>query len=295
MCETIHAMQTVDVVKQRKRESVPLAGIVLLLITAVTIQVRAVEAEDTQPATHISTVGVFVKLEQVVLPGSQIEALPLDDDQRPVVVRIIESFPHGTDYRYDFEYYGLDPGEYDLRDYLRRQDGTAINDLPPMPIKIVSLLPAGQVQPNPLAVHKTPRVGGYRSTMISVGLIWLLVLLCLLFGARQNKKSRAGSANSPVTFAERLRPAIDAAIAGDMTSEQHSELELMLVTFWRRKLNMDNLPMDESLRRLREHEEAGPLLRQLEDWLHRPSANESTVDVPELLRPYQGIPADPMN
>ncbi len=43
---------------------------------------------------------------------------------------------------------------------------------------------------------------------------------------------------------------------------------------------------------LREHEEAGPLLRRLEDWLHRPAGSAEPVDVAALLAPYQAIPAD---
>ena len=43
---------------------------------------------------------------------------------------------------------------------------------------------------------------------------------------------------------------------------------------------------------LREHDEAGPLLRRLEDWLHRPAGTAEPVDVAALLEPYQAIPAD---
>jgi len=42
---------------------------------------------------------------------------------------------------------------------------------------------------------------------------------------------------------------------------------------------------------LREHPDAGPLLRGLEDWLHRPEPRES-VDVGALLAPYRDLPAD---
>jgi hypothetical protein len=37
---------------------------------------------------------------------------------------------------------------------------------------------------------------------------------------------------------------------------------------------------------LKEHDEAGPLLRGLEDWLHRPPGT-TTVDIPALLEPYR--------
>ena len=42
---------------------------------------------------------------------------------------------------------------------------------------------------------------------------------------------------------------------------------------------------------LREHDEAGGLLKQLEIWLHRPG-NAGEVDLAALLKPYQDLPAD---
>jgi hypothetical protein len=44
---------------------------------------------------------------------------------------------------------------------------------------------------------------------------------------------------------------------------------------------------------MKNHEEAGPLLRRLEDWLHRPGGAAEPVDVAALLKPYQTIVADP--
>jgi hypothetical protein len=43
---------------------------------------------------------------------------------------------------------------------------------------------------------------------------------------------------------------------------------------------------------MRNHPEAGPLIRNLEEWLHRPAAETQVVDVASLLRPYQDLAAD---
>ena len=48
--------------------------------------------------------------------------------------------------------------------------------------------------------------------------------------------------------------------------------------------------MDEALRRLRGHEQAGALIRALESWLHRPEGG-TTVDVVALLAPYRDVAA----
>jgi len=50
--------------------------------------------------------------------------------------------------------------------------------------------------------------------------------------------------------------------------------------------------MTDALATIREHEEAGALLVQLETWLHRPGTSEE-VDIALLLEPYQNLTATP--
>src|SRR5262245_49219942 len=76
------------------------------------------------PAQTPLTVGMSGRMDQVVLPGSELEVKPLEDRRTPVVLRIANVYPHGTAKRYDFVYYGLEPGSYDLRNFLRRKDGS---------------------------------------------------------------------------------------------------------------------------------------------------------------------------
>ena len=49
--------------------------------------------------------------------------------------------------------------------------------------------------------------------------------------------------------------------------------------------------MADAVVRLKEHREAGALLRALEDWLHRPPGSAS-VDVAAVLAPYRDVPAE---
>jgi hypothetical protein len=60
--------------------------------------------------------------------------------------------------------------------------------------------------------------------------------------------------------------------------------------YWRDKLNLPHLRMAEALARLKEHTEAGELLRALERWLHRPG-NVSGQEITLLLEPYRNLPA----
>jgi hypothetical protein len=81
------------------------------------------------------------------------------------------------------------------------------------------------------------------------------------------------------------------AVAGRLAPAQLAELERALVSYWRRRLSLEDLTPVEALSQLRAHPEASPLVTQLETWLHRP-AGERNVDVASLLEPYRNIAPD---
>ena len=96
-----------------------------------------------------------------------------------------------------------------------------------------------------------------------------------------------------MTLADRLRPLVDAAVAGKLSPGQHAELERLLIGYWRRRLELEQAA-------------AGPVHRPCCGITTRPArscAGSKTgctgpagtaepVDVAALLKPYQAIPAD---
>src|SRR5262249_46015932 len=140
-------------------------------------------AADTPP-----TVGFAGRLRDVVLPGSELEPKPLVDRKTPVVLRVLRAEPVLDGFRYDLEYIGLEPGSFDLRDYLRRKDGSPTNTLPEVRVTVASVLPPGQVLLNPLEGRATPRPGGYRLALAIGGVAWALGLLAILFVGRRRRK-----------------------------------------------------------------------------------------------------------
>lgn len=239
-----------------------------------------------------STVGMPLQIDQMVLPGPPLEVRPTTEET-PLVLRIVSRYPHGTDHRYDFHLYGLEAGEYDLRDYLQLESGSPASDLPPIPIEISAVLPEGRVPPRELP-DGTPRyLGGYQATLVVLGLCWLAGLVAIVWWIVRAARSPAGAqAVAHVdNLGDRLRPVVDAAIAGRATQRELAELERNLLSLWRMRLGLDDVTAVEAMSVLREHGEAGALLQQLEVWLHRPAAT-SEVDVARLLEPYQSLPAD---
>ncbi len=241
------------------------------LLSASTLVGRArAESASNIPQT---TVGMRGRLEQLVLPGSRLVVKPATDRQAPVVVRIVASYPHGTAYRYDVEYYALEPGRFDLRTYLEREDGSSLEDVPQLPIAVLSTLPPGQVVPNALVAEQLPRTGGYRTWLVLGAACWGLGLLAILLAGRRHRARRAAAAQQQgLTLEQRLEAIVQQAQEGNLNEADRAELERMVVAYWRRRLALEQVDAAQAMQALREHDEARAALEQLERWLHAPES-----------------------
>ena len=131
-----------------------------------------------------------------------------------------------------------------------------------------------------------PRLGGYTLTIIAIGAAWVIVVAWLVFGRRRKEPVAVVAPSRVETFADRLRPLVERAARGELSSDGQAQLERMLVNHWRQKLGVEDLPMTEALARLKASPESGELVRALESWLHRPPGT-AEVDVAALLAPYR--------
>jgi len=261
-----------------------------IVLAAVFLGAMDLTADDQRSPT----VGMPARIDQIILSGSELEPIPLVDDSVPIVLRITEIYPRDTAFLYDIQYYGLEPGEFDLMDYLRRKDRSSMDDLAPLTVTIKSILPPGQIKPNLLAAKPSPYLGGYWWKMALACLAWMVGLVAIvgwMFSKYFMQIGAAGGSKRPATLAERLRPIVEDAIAGKTTETQLAALERMLIAFWRKQLKLDDATAADAITALRGHPEAGALLEQLEVWLHRPG-DAGEVNVAELLKPYQNLPAD---
>lgn len=228
---------------------------------------------------------------EVVLEGTTLKVRPADIET-PLIVRIDSISPHGTHLRYDFEYYGLEPGTYNLLDFLQREDGSQLGSLAPIEVRIESHLPPGQVQPHPPTRGVTPELGGYERVLWTLGILWGVgSLVWWLSGRRKAQATRAREEAPPPTLAERLAPLVERGLRGDLPLEDRARLELILIAIWRKRLGMQDTPAAEVLVRLKQHEEAGLLLGELERWLHSPDT-DSDVDPAQLLAPYRNLSSE---
>ena len=248
-------------------------------------------AKPTAQETNAPPEAIPVGIEgsrRVVLPGEKLEAAPVGDKSK-IILRIHDVFPHGTDHRYDLRYFGFVPGEYDLAKFLRHADGTAPTNLPPIPVRIRGILPEdhdGMLIDEEAGDFTLP--GSYTAWLIGLGVVWLLAAWPLFLLGRK-KKTPLGQVDGDdgPDLAARLRPLVEQAANGTLDTDGRARLERMIFSYWRERLGLpEDGDVAELHHQLKVHDEAGPLLRGLEDWLHRPPGT-ATVDIPALLAPYR--------
>ena len=244
-------------------------------------------AQDTSAPPGTIPVGMEGSL-FVVLPGDQLEATPVGDRSK-IIVRIHDILLHGTDKRYDLRYFGFVPGEYDLAKFLRNTNGTMPTNLPPITVRIRGILPEdhdGMLIDEEAGDFTLP--GSYTAWLIGLGVVWLLAAWPLFLLGRK-KKTPLGQVDGDdgPDLVARLRPLVEQAANGTLDTDGRARLERMIFSYWRERLGLpEDGDVAELHHQLKVHDEAGPLLRGLEDWLHRPPGT-ATVDIPALLAPYR--------
>lgn len=224
----------------------------------------------------------------VTLDRGDYRPKPLDD-RTPLILRL-ETVTPAADGRftYVFRYLGFEPGPYKLADYLVHPDGSPASDLGETPIQVDSILPpTHQGELNPFATQPFPWIGGYRRILGGLALLWLCGLPALIWLGRKKPEVPVTEVEVPaLTYAERMRPLVEAAAAGQLTATGQANLERLLTGYWREKIARPDLRMSEALAMLKNHAEAGPLLRALERWLHRPGG-ATRAEIEGLLKPYR--------
>lgn len=257
-----------------------LAFATLLLTTVLTGQAR-----DERTAA----IGMRSHIEELVLPGTELVAKP-ESLNPPIVLRVLTTRPHGDRFRYDLEWVAYEAGTHDLRRYLARKDGSTVDDLPAIEVAATSVLGKGMVEPNALEPKQPASLGGYSNFLWLLGILWVVGLFAILFLGRRRKQHAAPPAAKP-TLADRLRPLVEQVASGKADDAHKAELERLLVSFWRERLDLREVKAAAALTTIKQHPEAGALLRQVEAWLHMP-VPPATFDAAALLAPYRQVAAD---
>ena len=230
-------------------------------------------------------IGIKMQIKDYVIPGPEVEAKPLSKESA-IVLRIKSVYPHGNSFRYDFEYYGLEAGSFDLGDYLQGKDNKPRTDQPKLPVMFKSSLAPERIRPNPPDDGKLPRFIKYKHLVIFGAAFWLIGFLVLIFGARKRLNLMESSTPEVLSPAESLRPLVEAAKKGKLGKEGQARLERTLIIFWSQRMKLSNESPSTALSKIKSNPEAAPLFEKLESWFHCPNPEEPS-DLETLLKPYQ--------
>jgi hypothetical protein len=225
---------------------------------------------------------------EIMLDRGDYRPKPLDD-RTPLILRIDSVKPaDGGRFIYQFHYIGFEPGPHRLADYLMEPDGDPATGVGEAVVTVRSVLPAGHDGSLTAYVPEAfPWIGGYRMLLWALGAVWVLGLLAFWwFGRRRKTVAEETVVAPPPGYAERMRPLVEAAAAGNLTVNGQAELERLMTGYWREKLALPDSRMAEALAALKRHPEAGALLRAMERWLHRPGG-VSRDEIRSLLEPYR--------
>ena len=228
--------------------------------------------------------GIKMQIRDYVIPGPEVEAKPLSKESA-IVLRIKSVYPHGKSFRYDFEYYGLEAGSFDLGDYLQSKNNKPMTEQPKLPVTFKSFLAPERITPNPPEDAELPRFIKYKHLLIFGAAFWLIGLLLLIFGARKKLNLLDPSTPELLSPAEILRPLVEAARKGKLGKEGQAKLERTLIIFWSQRMNISNESPSTALSKIKAHPEAAPLFEKLESWFHCPNPEEPS-DLYALLKPY---------
>ncbi len=227
--------------------------------------------------------------------GPRIRARPNQSHDSPILVRVADArADEGGEHVYRVEFIGLVAGDYDLRDYLERQDGSPVDDIAPLRVYVVSQLPPDHGT-DLFSSAQAPRLTAtqYRLVMAGLGVAWLSVPIAyLVVRAIRRRPTPPPPAAAPApTLADQLRPLAEAAIQGTLSIAERGRLELLMYLYWRGRRGWDG-SQAQVVPRLRNDSEAGLLLRAIESWLHASPVARSHADreLAALLKPYCDIP-----
>lgn len=239
------------------------------------------------PTVPSQRVGQPLEIKEIYIPGGEVKPKPRRDHKPPLTVRLLETKPAQDGFRYDFEVQGFEPGPHNLADYLEGPEGTVI---PAIPLEITTPLDPGITVPHTIDPGTLPKLGGYRNMMILLGAVWLAGLAAILFWKKKKTITSGTAGTAQATLAERLRPLLDTAAKGDLTSDDRAKLDRLIIGHWREKLpEIAALSPAEAMAKLRTHPEASPLILAMERWLHARDTRLDTKEIETLLAPYQKI------
>ena len=234
-----------------------------------------------------SPLGLPIEITDLYISGEKVEPILRVDNRSSLVIRVTDIKPAEDGYRYSMTVYGLDPGSYNILDFLQYSDSKLPVSSKAIPLQITTIHGLDNLpKPEALNPKPPPKMGGYRALMITLSLFWLAILGLLVFYRKKKPQSEKGELPE-LTLQQKLAKLVTRASKGDLDDAEQAKLERLIIGHWKQELpEISKLPPAQALAKLREHNEASPLILKLEQWLHSPQPEINHEDLAPLLEPF---------
>jgi hypothetical protein len=192
-----------------------------------------------------------------------------------VNLRIANERQVGNTRVYDVRYVVNLPGEFDVTEYLMSADGTAIDDLPAFTVNgLTSLTKDIETRIQEIEKVEIHIWHWYRETLVVLFLFWIMWLLGLIFIGRPRRAKEEPRAPPPPAIETRIQRLLDALGKRELTLDEKTQLEALLLLHWRDRLGFDRHRLASACRRIQGSSQAGHAYRRLQTWLHAPHGDE---------------------
>ena len=277
---------------------------VLLLITLGTL-ILPLAAQLTAPAPNPKTdpktllavrqealrIGIESETDLVLSKGN-LQAKQIDP-QSPLILRVIAIRPLSDGrFIYRVAFTPLEPGSFNLSDYLVFPDDTPLGSTDPHPVTILArVTDPDQTTLLGMPFPRTTPPIRYNTWMTLLGLLWAAAGVRLFYKKKPVTQPAPAPPPPPPTLAEILRPLVQLAASGDLDIPGKARLERIFLQYWSQQLGLQKLTAIEKMRAIRKHPDAGRLFQTMDSWIHRPEPVIPEEEINAVLAPYAAIDA----
>jgi hypothetical protein len=215
------------------------------------------------------------------------------EPQSPVILRVIAIRPLSDGrFIYRVAFTPLEPGTFNLSDYLVFPDDTPLGGTEAHPVTIAARVTnPDQTTLVGMPLAQTSPATQYATWMVLLGLLWAAAGVRLFYKKNPTPQPSPPPPPPPPTLADLLRPLVQLAASGDLDIPGKARLERIFLHYWSQQLNLQKLTPIEKIRAIRKHPEAGLLFRTMDAWIHRPEPVIPEDEIAAVLAPYAEIDA----
>lgn len=213
----------------------------------------------------------IVKRMTFELEGEQIFAAEVDE-KSPALVREINTIKTEKGFKYEIDFIGMEPGNYNVIDFMRDRNNNTPSGYKEIKVSIDTTLEEsfkGQLSEVKLETE-SPSIW-YTKVNVAFFVLWVIILLVIIFYKKKtDEKTEEEQKVYVPTAADKLITILEEP--NSSTKERWQKIEGLLITHFCENQQEDS--MHERFMNLKKDSSVGPIIKLLEIYLHAPDGSE---------------------